>query len=102
MINSISKDIHWLIEAKAQLTNILFFFSHAWFSKENLCQKHRAKRLGVCYKYAGWTCNTGFHFLGDIYDTHVDKIQFLMHDLGRKMLDNNILSVLEMHPSGYM
>ena len=71
-------------------------------AKSTYAKKHRAKRLGVCYKYAGWTCNTGFRFLGDIYDNLVDKIQFLMHDLGREMLDNNILSVLEMHPSGYM
>jgi len=67
--------------------------------KSTFTKKRRAKRLKVCHRCARWTCNAKYRSLGMTSINREDKIQFIKDGLSKESLDN-LLSTLEMHPSG--
>ncbi|PON53295.1 Viral nucleic acid binding [Parasponia andersonii] len=67
--------------------------------KSSFAKKRRAKRMKVCHKCARWTCNTKCRSLGMASTNREDKINFIKDGMSKRSLDD-LLSTLEMHPSG--
>lgn len=70
--------------------------------KSTYAEKRKAKGLGVYYKYAHLTYDTGCDSLGYLSDNRVDKIQFVRHGFSWKLIHDNILSTLETQAHGYV
>ena len=61
MIKGIPNDIHWVIEAQVRLAGEYSDSYNSYFpgfGRSTYKKKHRAKKMGVCYKCARWSCNT--------------------------------------------
>ena len=103
--NNILVDIHWLIEAKVQLTGELppkFIAYMLGCEKENYARKRRARRISVaCHKCARMRCDKKPCSLGMMSDNREDRIQFIRDSLNKESLDDILLS-LETHSSGYV
>jgi hypothetical protein len=102
MHKGIPEDIRWIIEAKVRLVgeSSNSFVSHMpGTGRSSYAKRRRAKRLGVCYKCARWTCNTRCKNIGMASINREDKIQFIKDGLSKESLDD-ILNTLETHPSG--
>ena len=98
---NIPEDLRWLIEAKVRFSGE-FPDLNKYFTgmgKSTFAKKRRAKRMGVCYKCARWTCNKRCRNVGMTSVNRDDKIQFIKDGLSKESLDD-IRLTLETHPSG--
>ena len=80
-------------------TNLTFASMIQRIGRSSFAKRRRAKRLGVCYKCARWTCSTRCKNIGMASINREDKIQFIKDGLSKESLDD-ILKTLETHPSG--
>ncbi|KAL6571396.1 hypothetical protein OROHE_003039 [Orobanche hederae] len=104
MINGIPEDIRWLIKAQVRLSGE-FSKSFKYIpgtGRSNFTKKRRAKKLGVCYKCARWTCDTRCKPLGFVSKNREDKIAFIKDGLSKESMDHDIQQILDTHPSGYV
>ncbi|KAL6518079.1 hypothetical protein OROMI_033780 [Orobanche minor] len=104
MINGIPEDIRWLIEAQVRLSGE-FLNSFKYMpstGRSTFAKKRRAKKLGVCYKCARWTCDTRCKSLGFVSKNREDKIAFIKDGLSKESMDHDIQQILDTHPSGYV
>ena len=95
-------DIRLIIEAKVRTGGEFVnpFVKHmAGTGKSSYSKKRRAKRMGVCFKCARWTCNTRCRNPGMVSRNREDKIQFIKDGLSKESLDD-FLETLETHPCG--
>ncbi|KAL6548083.1 hypothetical protein OROHE_009145 [Orobanche hederae] len=104
MRNGIPEDIRWLIEAQVRLSGE---FSNSFkhmpgTGRSNFAKKRRAKKLGVCYKCARWTCDTRCKSVGFVSKNREDKIAFIKDGLSKESMDHDIQQILDTHPSGYV
>ncbi|KAL6557919.1 hypothetical protein OROMI_018269 [Orobanche minor] len=104
MINDIPEHIRWLIEAQVLLSGE---FSNPFkympgTGRSNFAKKRRAKKLGVCYKCAWWTCDTRCKSLGFVSKNREDKIAFIKDGLSKESMDHDIQQILDTHRSGYV
>jgi hypothetical protein len=102
MNHGIPKDIHWMIEAKVQLSgesSNSFIPYMPGTGKSTFAKKRRAKQLKVCHRCVRWTCNAQCRSLGMVSINREDKIQFIKDGLSKESLDNLLLT-LETHSSG--
>ena len=98
----IPEDVRWIIEAKVRLSGEFLnsFVSYMpGHGKSSFAKKRRAKRMKVCHKCVRWTCNTKCRSLGMVSTNREDKINFIKDGMSKGSLDD-LLSTLEMHPSG--
>ena len=103
-MKGIPPDICWVIEARVRLAGEYSETCNSYltgFGRSTYAKKRRAKRMGVCFKYAHWNCNTRCHSLGMVSDNREDKIKFIRDGLSKESIDD-ISSTLETHPSGYV
>ena len=104
MMKGIPNDLRWVIEARIRLvgeSSDLLTAHLPGLGKSKYARKRRAKKMGVCYKCARWTCNTRCRSLGMVSINREDKINFLRDGMSKESLDNISLT-LETHPSGYV
>ncbi|KAL6535998.1 hypothetical protein OROHE_012842 [Orobanche hederae] len=104
MRNGIPEDIRWLIEAQVRLSGE---FSNSFkhmpgTGRSNFAKKRKAKKLGVCYKCARWTCDTRCKSVGFVSKNREDKIAFIKDGLSKESMDHDIQQILDTHPSGYV
>ena len=96
------EDVRWIIEAKVRLSGeFLKSFEKRLpgMGRSSYSKKRRAKRMGVCYKCARWTCDKRCRSRGMVSVNREDKIRFIKDGLSKEPLDN-IVQALETHPSG--
>ncbi|KAL6544647.1 hypothetical protein OROMI_023509 [Orobanche minor] len=70
--------------------------------RSNFAKKRRAKKLGVCYKCARWTCDSRCKTVGFVSKNREDKIAFIKDGLSKESMDHDIQQILDTHPSGYV
>jgi hypothetical protein len=102
MNHGIPEDIHWMIEAKVQLSgesSNSFISYMPGIGKSTFAEKRRAKQLKVYHRCVIWTYNATCRSLGMISINCEDKIQFIKDGLSKESLDNLLLT-LETHPNG--
>ena len=98
------EDVRWIIEAKVRLAGEFqesFVKNMPGMGRSSYAKKRRAKRIGVCYRCARWTCNTRCKNPGMVSRNREDKIQFIKDGLSKESLDD-IIQTLETHPSGHV
>ena len=67
--------------------------------KISYSKKRRAKRIGICYKCARWTCNKCCRSQGLISINQEEKIHFIKDRLSKESLDD-IIQAIDTHPNG--
>ena len=87
----LSEDMRWIIEVKVRLAGEIhesFVRFMSGMGRSSYSKKRRAKRMGICHKYAKWTCDKCCRSKGMILVNWEDKICFIKDGLSKESLDN--------------